>query len=272
MVDEVARKPVLLRVMSERAVGAVANPDDHRLAETLALEAGGLLVKFREQAFSRPYSPWAVQDEADQIAHQFIVERLAEERPDDKVMSEEGADDRTRLGSDRVWIVDPLDGSNSYSDRGADDWAVHIALAIEGQPKCGAVSMPSVDDVASTAEPPIVPSSVRERPLIVVSRQTLHWHGYELGAALDADVVGFGSAGAKAMAVIRGSADAYFTSGGLYEWDSCAPVATALAAGLHASRLDGQPPDYNNRDLFAPGLLICRPEMAEPILSLIDLG
>ncbi|MEE9417470.1 MAG: inositol monophosphatase family protein, partial [Acidimicrobiales bacterium] len=181
--------------MNERAVGAVANPADHRLAETIAVETGELLVEFREQAFSQPYSPWAVQDEADQMAHRFIVQRLADERPDDEVLSEEGHDDRARLGHDRVWIVDPLDGSNSYSDKGADDWAVHIALAIDGQPECGAVAMPSLGDVVSTAEPATVPPSLRERPLIVVSRQTWHWHGYELEAALDADVVGFGSAG-----------------------------------------------------------------------------
>ncbi len=248
----------------------VATSDDHELAVTLAREAGEMLVELRAKGFSKRVSPWALQDHADLAAHRFIIDRLHEERPDDAVVSEEGRDDRSRLGFDRVWIVDPLDGSNSYSSRGADDWAVHVALAVEGRPDCGAVSMPSVGDLASTADPAVVPDSDRERPLIVVSRQTLQWHGRVIAEALDAEVYGFGSAGAKAMAVIRGQADAYFTSGGLYEWDSCAPVAAALAAGLHASRLDGTPCDYNNKNLFAPGLLICRKGLAEPILSLVE--
>ncbi len=248
-----------------------ATSDDHGLAETLARETGEMLVEFRHNGFERMDNPWSLQDDADMAAHRFILERLAHERPDDVVLSEEGHDDRSRIGQRRVWIVDPLDGSNSFSSRGADDWAVHIALTIDGEPVCGAVSMPSVGDVASTAEPPDVPVVDRENPVVVVSRQTMRWHGQSLADALDARIVAFGSAGAKAMAVVRGSADAYFTDGGLYEWDSCAPVAVALAAGLHCSRLDGSTPTYNNAQLFAPGLLICRPEMADPILDLIEI-
>ncbi len=257
--------------MSDPHVEAAVTSDDHVLAENLATEAGEMLVEFRRKGFAQGMSPWMLQDDADMEAHRFIVNRLAEERPDDAVLSEEGHDDRLRLGRSRVWIVDPLDGSNSYSSRGADDWAVHIALAVDGQPECGAVSMPSVGDVASTGQPAVVPENDRDRPTIVVSRQTMRWHGQTLANALDAEVYAFGSAGAKAMAVIRGSADAYFTDGGLYEWDSCAPVAVALAAGLHALRLDGSAPSYNNKNLFAPGLLICRPEMTKPILDLIEI-
>lgn len=257
--------------MTEPVIAGSATPDDHLLAEALAVETGEMLVEFRKEGFDGITSPWILQEDADMAAHRFILDRLTNERPNDAVLSEEGHDDRSRLGEKRVWIVDPLDGSNSYSSRGADDWAVHIALTIDGQAVCGAVSVPSVGDVASTAEPAEVPGSDRENPLIVVSRQTMRWHGQALADALSARVVGFGSAGAKAMAVVRGSADAYFTDGGLYEWDSCAPVAVALAAGLHCSRLDGSTPSYNNAQLFAPGLLICRPEMAEPILDLIEI-
>lgn len=256
---------------SGSAAEGLASRADHLLAETLAREAGEMLVAFRKEGFESRSNPWMLQDDADMAAHRFIVDRLAQERPDDAVLSEEGHDDRTRLGQRRVWIIDPLDGSNSFSARGADDWAVHIALSIDGEPVCGAVSMPSVGDVASTANPPEVPEVESESPVVVVSRQTMRWHGQDLADALGARVIGFGSAGAKAMAVVRGSADAYFTDGGLYEWDSCAPVAVALAAGLHCSRLDGSTPSYNNKQLFVPGLLICRPEMAEPILDLIEI-
>ncbi len=230
-----------------------------------------MLVEFRQAGFDAQANPWSLQEDADMEAHRFIVNRLAEVRPDDAVLSEEGHDDRSRMGQKRVWIVDPLDGSNSFSSRNADDWAVHVALTVDGEPVCGAVSMPSVGDVASTIGPIDVPDVDSDRPIVVVSRQTMRWHGQGLADALGARVIGFGSAGAKAMAVIRGSADAYFTDGGLYEWDSCAPVAVALAAGLHCSRLDGSTPTYNNAQLFAPGLLICRPEMAEPILDLIEI-
>jgi 3'(2'), 5'-bisphosphate nucleotidase len=76
-----------------------------------------------------------------------------------------------------------------------------------------------------------------------------------------------GSAGAKAMAVIRGEADIYLHSGGQFEWDSCAPVAVALAHGLHCSRIDGSPLVYNQRDTYLPDLLICRPEHAARVLA-----
>jgi 3'(2'), 5'-bisphosphate nucleotidase len=81
-------------------------------------------------------------------------------------------------------------------------------------------------------------------------------------------MLALGSAGAKAMAVVLGLADVYAHSGGQYEWDSAAPTGVAAAAGLHVSRLDGSPLEYNRPDPWLPDLLICRPELAEPILAL----
>ena len=84
--------------------------------------------------------------------------------------------------------------------------------------------------------------------------------------ALGAELVAMGSAGAKAMAVVLGHADIYAHSGGQYEWDSCAPVAVAKAAGLHVSRIDGSELRYNQPDPYLPDLLICRPELAAEVL------
>jgi len=84
---------------------------------------------------------------------------------------------------------------------------------------------------------------------------------------LGAELLPMGSAGAKAMAIVLGQADIYLHSGGQYEWDSCAPVAVALAAGLHCSRIDGRALLYNQADTYMPDLLICRPEHAARVLD-----
>lgn len=228
--------------------------DDHALAAALAGEAGELLLGIRDLGGRA----------GDERSNTFLLDRLARERPDDAVLSEESPDDTTRLQRSRVWIVDPLDGTREYGEPGRSDWAVHVALAVDGAPIAGAVALPAEGLVLHTGNPPAPPppppaGTVR----VVLSRSRPSFEVRQLVARLSATAVPMGSAGAKAMAVVRGTADIYAHSGGQYEWDSCAPVAVAAAAGLHVSRIDGTPLRYNSPDPYLPDLLICRPELAE---------
>ncbi len=192
---------------------------------------------------------------------------LREEFPDDGILSEEGSDDLSRLEKERVWIVDPLDGTREFGEPGRSDWAVHVALTENGVPTAGAVALPAVDKTLVT-EPAATLSPPHEgRPRMVVSRSRAPAAAMIVAEALDAELLALGSAGAKAMAVVLGHADIYAHSGGQYEWDNCAPAAVAMAAGLHASRCDGSPLDYNYEDPWLPDLLICRPEFKDDALA-----
>ncbi len=164
-----------------------------------------------------------------------------------------------------MWIVDPLDGTREFGEE-RSDWAVHVALAVDGVPTVGAVALPGLGEVLRSDAPQAVPPAP-ERLRMVVSRTRPAAEAMKVAAALDAEVIPMGSAGAKAMAVVRGEADIYLHSGGQYEWDSCAPVAVALAHGLHASRIDGSPLIYNQADTYMPDLLICRKEHAGLVLD-----
>jgi 3'(2'), 5'-bisphosphate nucleotidase len=195
---------------------------------------------------------------------------LAADAPADAVLSEEGKDDPVRLGAERVWIVDPLDGTREYGEPPRTDWAVHVALVQDHRPIAGAVALPARGLTLATA--PAAPLAPRRPgpPRLVVSRTRPPREATLLAEALDGELVELGSAGAKAMAVVLGDVDVYAHSGGQYEWDSCAPVAVAAAAGLHTSRLDGSPLRYNQPDPYLPDLLICRPEYAEPALATLS--
>ena len=245
-------------------VPCVADPEDHRLARELADTAGRLLVDLRDRLTAEGAAPAEIKDRGDLESHELLTERLRTERPDDAVLSEEAREDdrldRARLTAGRVWIVDPLDGTREFGE-GRDDWAVHVALVEDGRPTAGAVALPALGVTLATDDPPTVPPTP-DRLRVIVSRSRPPAEALAIAAALGADVVEMGSAGAKAMAVVRGLADVYPHSGGQYEWDSCAPVAVAAAAGLHCSRLDGSPLVYNRPDPYLPDLLICRPEHA----------
>ena len=231
--------------------------DDHELAATLAVEAGKHLVRIRAQGGA----------EGDRQANELLLARLAEHRPDDAVLSEEAADDSARLRCRRVWIIDPLDGTREYGEPPRDDWAVHVALSIDGEPSIGAVALPAVNAVFSTGVPPVVPPR-RDGPLrLAASRTRASELVRSLADTFSAELVLMGSAGVKAMAVVRAEVDAYVHSGGQYEWDSCAPAAVAIAAGLHVSRLDGSPLRYNCPDPRLPDLVICRREIAAELLG-----
>lgn len=245
----------------------MAQPDDHALAASVATETGTLLVEVRERLFSSGAGTWEVRDTGDSEAHRHIVNRLSEERPDDAILSEEGRDDLARLSADRVWIVDPLDGTREYSEPGRSDWAVHVALVENGVPTAGAVALPAVGQTLCTDPEPLLPAPHNGQPRLVVSRSRPPAAAVIIAQALDAELMTLGSAGAKAMAVVLGMADIYAHSGGQFEWDNCAPVAVARAAGLHASRCDGSELEYNFADPWLPDLLICRPELAADALE-----
>lgn len=243
-----------------------ADASDHRLAADLAGRAGTLLVALRARLTAEAASADALRAEGDRQANELLMARLRAARPDDAILSEEGNDDLDRLQAGRVWIIDPLDGTREFSEPPRSDWAVHVALVVAASPVVGAVALPDLGVVLSTAEPPSLgPTAVV--PRMLVSRSRPPPAAIHVADALGADLVEMGSAGAKAMAVVRGEAEIYAHSGGQYEWDSCAPVAVAAAAGCHVSRIDGTPLRYNQPDTYLPDLLVCRPELAEPALA-----
>ena len=241
---------------------------DHEDAARLAEEAGRLLLEIRAR-IGAGEAATAVKRDGDLRSHELLVARLKVAHPHDAVLSEEGADDLARLDATRVWIIDPLDGTREFGEPPRTDWAVHVALVVGGELRVGAVALPARGLVLSTADPPRLPAPTGTRPRVVVSRTRPPASAQQLVAALDAELVPMGSAGAKAMAVVLGDADIYAHSGGQYEWDSAAPVAVAASAGLHVSRLDGTALRYNRRDAWLPDLLICRPELAEPVLTAV---
>jgi 3'(2'), 5'-bisphosphate nucleotidase len=241
--------------------------DDHALATRLAVEAGRLLVEVRAELRGRGAHSWQVMDTGDVSSHRFLMQELREARPDDAVLSEEGVEDPRRFTADRVWIVDPLDGTNEFGEPGRSDWAVHVALWERGRLAAAAVSLPDHDLVFSTDPAPVVPPVHRERPRLITSRNRAPYAAVLVARHLDCDAVRLGSAGAKAMAVVLGEADIYVHDGGMYQWDSAAPAAVAMAAGLHASRIDGSPLVYNQRDAWLPDFLICRPELVDDVMT-----
>ena len=235
---------------------------DAELAAHLAHVAGRILVEVRDSAM---FTGKALGKAGDETANQFLVHALREQRPDDGLLSEESKDTDERLSKKRVWIVDPVDGTREYGEA-RTDWAVHVALCVNGKPEIGAVALPGLDVVLRTDVPGELPEAAA-KPRMVVSRTRPAAEAVSVSEAIGAELVGMGSAGAKAMAVVRGEAEIYLHTGGQYEWDSAAPAAVALAHGLHASRIDGSPLTYNNRDTYMPDLLICRPEWAERVLA-----
>lgn len=235
---------------------------DDELAAHLAFEAGCLLLNIQQHG---AFEGRQLGDEGDRTANAYLCSGLRKARPDDALLSEEEKDCLSRCAASRVWIIDPLDGTREYSE-GRGDWAVHVALAIDGIPTVGAVALPRLGITLSSAHP--VALSAPNQPLkMLVSRTRPAAEAVSVANKLGAELVPMGSAGAKAMAVVRGEADIYLHTGGQYEWDNCAPIAVAQAAGLHCSRIDGSPVRYNNPDPYLPDLLICRAELVPSIMA-----
>jgi 3'(2'), 5'-bisphosphate nucleotidase len=239
--------------------------NDHELASHLAQVAGKLLLDVRD---SDMLSGKALGAAGDQTANQFLCHAIRQQRPDDGLLSEEEKDNAARLSKTRVWIIDPVDGTREYGEQ-RTDWAVHVALAIDGVPAIGAVALPGLGLVLRSDAPQPVPPATNT-PRMVVSRTRPAKEALDVAKVIGAELIPMGSAGAKAMAVVRGEADIYLHTGGQYEWDSCAPAAVAAAHGLHISRVDGSPLLYNQANVSMPDLLICRPEWAERILTILS--
>ena len=249
---------------------ADALADDHRFAAWAATVAGERLNEVRTEGLEGR----ELKDAGDKAAHDLLVAILAEHRPGDPVLSEEGKDDKARLEADRVWIVDPLDGTREFSEPPRDDWAVHVALwqrtdGSTGDLVAGAVAQPGLGTTFHTGAPPVVPERTSDRPRIAVSRSRPPAFVPALAEEIGAELVPMGSAGAKVISVARDVTDAYVHAGGQYEWDSAAPVAVARAAGLFTSRTDGSPLVYNQDDVWLPDLVVCRPELADTIVDWI---
>lgn len=236
---------------------------DEQLAERLATAAGLILLDLQA---SGEFEGKALGKAGDARANAMLMHELRAARPDDAILSEEEKDNPARCGQSRVWIVDPLDGTREYSE-GRSDWAVHVALAIEGIATIGAVALPGIGVTLTSGHPlPLCPANA---PLkMLVSRTRPAAEAVYVAEKLGAELLAMGSAGAKAMAVVRGEADIYLHTGGQYEWDNCAPAAVAVAAGLHVSRVDGSALVYNCANPYLPDLLICRKELADEVLRL----
>ncbi len=276
----------------------MSRPDDHALAADLAERAGRLLLELRATGGD----PGALRNAGDRQSHEFLMAELAKARPDDAVLSEEGIDDKARLTADRVWIVDPLDGTREFGEPGREDWAVHVALwardasASAGDLVAGAVALPAQGLVLSTSSATAQADQVAERPdrwgsfrrpsegapaatspgpgaqrplRMVVSRSRASQLVKDVAALINADLVPCGSVGAKVATVITGENDVYLHSGGFYEWDTAAPVAVARRNGFHASRIDGASVAYNQQDPLLPDILVCRPAIADLLLNAI---
>lgn len=239
--------------------------DDHQVAAWLAEQAGRLLMVLRDGALDAVPLGFV----ADQTANAYLTSALNMLRPGDAILSEESPDDLDRLAARRVWIVDPLDGSREYA-QGRSDWAVHVALTIDGVPAAGAVAQPAEERTFATHAFPRPRQRPDRAPVMLVSRTRPPPRAAALAKSIGAELRELGSAGAKAMAVIAGEADIYFHSGGQHEWDNCAPVAVALAAGLTACRIDGSPIRYNQADVKVPDLLIADPEIGRQALAVLS--
>ncbi|MBB5870443.1 3'(2'), 5'-bisphosphate nucleotidase [Allocatelliglobosispora scoriae] len=258
---------------------------DGAFARWLAARAGDLLMQIRAELGHD--DPAALKAAGDMRSHDLLMTELARWRPDDAVLSEEGERfDPARLEAERVWIVDPLDGTREFAEEGRSDWAVHVALWSASAPKrrargvepgliAGAVALPAQRRVLATDYPPgPVPTAQARgiRPRIAVSRTRPPSMVVRVADELGAVLVPMGSAGAKIAAVVTGEVDAYVHAGGQYEWDSAAPVAVAASVGLHTSRISGDPLTYNRADPMLPDLIVCRPELAKPLLSAIGVS
>ena len=247
---------------------------DAELAADLAEDAGRLLLKVRDEV-GFDY-PWELGDAGDSRANTLLLRRLRAERPGDAVLSEEAHDDLVRLRTDRVWIIDPVDGTREFSMPGREDWAVHVALwqrvgGPDGEITDAAVALPARGEVYRT-DTVIGGGAAHSGPIrITASSNRPPRVLYQMAEQLDIEMVRIGSAGAKAMAVVRGDVDAYVHAGGQWEWDNAAPAGVVLAAGMHASRLDGSPMRYNRPDPYLPDLLMCRQDLAAVLLGAIGV-
>ena len=248
------------------SLGTTPSQDDATTARTIARQAATRLLEIRTA--NAGIDSRELKSLGDAGAQELIASLLSELAPGDAVLSEEAADSDVRLGAERVWIIDPLDGTREYSE-GRDDWAVHVALVENGDLTLGAVALGGPDEVLvsdSVAAAPVA----GEGPLrIAVSRTRPPALVAHVAETLGAELVPMGSAGVKISSVVNGTADVYVHGGGQYEWDSAAPIAVARAAGLYTSRLDGSELVYNQPNPYLPDLVVCRPELKDRVMDAV---
>lgn len=236
---------------------------DLELARHLAERTGEILLAVRSDVGYGDY--WDLQDAGDQAAQDFLDRELNRWRPDDAILSEEAPDDLARLSAERVWIIDPVDGTSAFARRGSTEWAVHIALWEAGELVAGVVSRPATGEVFDSESARLQPLHHPDQLRITCSRSRATNFVKQVCAEVGATVVDMSSAGIKTLAVVTGEVDAYLHTGGQYQWDNAAPVAVALGAGLIATRVDGSPIVYNERSRSIDDLLICRPEVEDDL-------
>jgi 3'(2'), 5'-bisphosphate nucleotidase len=266
---------------------------DGGFARWLAARAGQALIEVRADLGYA--DPGALKAAGDKVSHDLLRAELTRWRPADAVLSEEDEGSRLawaaevgegalpRLSADRVWIVDPLDGTREFAEEGRVDWAVHVALWARRSSQShglvgGAVALPAQHRVLGTDFPPAYPPMTIEAATagaggtirLAASRSRPPVFLTDLADEVGAQLVPMGSAGAKIAAVISGEVDAYVHAGGQYEWDSAAPVAVATATGLHASRIDGSALKYNGADPRLPDLVVCRKDLAPRLLAALQ--
>ena len=242
---------------------------DAELAVALAEAAGRILLEVRGSGLVEGK---ALGKAGDETANQFLIHALREQRPQDGLLSEESKDTDERLSKDRVWIIDPVDGTREYGEA-RSDWAVHVGMAVNGTATIGAVALPGLEGgIVLRSDQPAELPPMADTPRMLVSRSRPAAEAVAVAEKIGAELVPMGSAGAKAMAVVRGEAEIYLHSGGQYEWDNCAPAAVAAAYGLHCSRIDGSPLQYNQTDTYLPDLLICRKEWTERVFAAMAEG
>lgn len=242
---------------------------DHALAHRIAAEAAAMLVGLQEEGLQQGARGWGLEEIGDSAAHEFITEAIVAARPEDGLLSEEGHDDGARTACSRSWIIDPLDGSSGFGVGNAE-WAVHVALSIDGVPAVGAVAVPGMGLIGSTGDVPELPEMGDRNPIVVTGRTRAQTDGVRVSRALGADFAACSSAGVKAMLVMNGQADVYVHDGPLYEWDVCAPAAVALAAGLDCVKTTGEPIVFNKLRPVVDSLLICRPEFTQQVIATLQ--
>ena len=243
-----------------------ATESDHELASRIAIGTAEMLTELQREGLAARSFGWGLEQIGDSAAHDLLVAEITNARPDDGLLSEEGNDDGSRTAKSRAWIVDPLDGSSGFGIGNAE-WAVHVALSVDGAPLVGAVAVPGMGLTGSTAPPAAIPARHDRRPVVITGRSKARTDGAFLARSLDADLAVCSSAGVKAMLVVSGEADVYVHDGPLFEWDVCAPVAVALAAGLDACQTNGDPITFNKARPVVNSVMISRPEYTDRVIA-----
>jgi 3'(2'), 5'-bisphosphate nucleotidase len=245
------------------------SPDDAALSIDLATKAGALLLNLREELADA--DPRDLRHAGDNRSQALLAQLLEADRPGDAVLSEEAEDDRVRLDADRVWIIDPLDGTREYGEPPRDDWAVHVALWERGSGlTTGAVALPAQGLTLATGSALPSRGPAPSSPRVVVSRTRAPEFVTSVAGLIGGELVPMGSAGAKAMAIVQDRADVYVHAGAMHEWDTAAPAVVAAAAGLHVCRFDGSPLEFNTHDALTTELVICLPELADRVLKAVQ--